>query len=149
MSPAEIVTFVLALVAYALLGWDAIQRVSGRAKPWITIATAACASAHALMVWHVRYAWSFDAAVARGSAPFALFHVVWLLVIVAVFVPRYVAERVVPSCFAILSIAAVPAPFRYDGLEALRIPVIAIFAIALIGIGSARNRTQARSRRSL
>lgn len=116
------------------------MRAFDKPRPSLTKLTALLASAHALLLWHFHYQWSYDAAVARGTAPFALFHVVWALVLAAVFLPRDTADRVVPSSFAILSIAALPAPFRYPGMEAFQIPVCVIFGLCLLAIGTGRSR---------
>lgn len=140
LETAKIVSFVLAICAYASLGADAATRAFGRPRVALTRTTAALASLHALLMWHYVYGWSYDAAVARGTAPFTLFHVVWFLVVSVCFLPRETVERIVPSAFAILSIAALPAPFRYPGMEAYRIPVCVVFGVCLLAIGTGRSR---------
>lgn len=148
VSGIVLFSFVLGVLAYASLGIDAVLRAGERPKPLLTQCTAALATVYVLLLWHYRYGWSLDAATERGSAAFALFHVVWFLVVIAAWLPRDVAARVVPTSFAFVSVAALPAPFRYEGLEAFRIPVVAVFVVCLIAIGTARARAEGRATRN-
>ncbi|MCA8971638.1 MAG: hypothetical protein KDC95_17735 [Planctomycetes bacterium] len=149
MEPLTILTFTLALAAFAALGMDAAFRVAGRPNRGLSVATALLALSHVVLVWHVRYDWSLTKALDHGTAVFVLFHIVLALLLVVPWLSNEIAERIAPATFALVSIAAVPAPFRYADVAPFRIPMTLLFVALLVGIGCARSQASKRSVQSL
>ncbi|MCB9919963.1 MAG: hypothetical protein H6832_16285 [Planctomycetes bacterium] len=145
MEPLTILTFTLALAAFAALGTDAAFRVAGKPMRGLSMATAVLALSHVVLVWHLRYNWSLTKALDHGTAVFVLFHIVLALLFVVPWLSNETAERIAPATFALVSIAAVPAPFRYTDVAPFRIPMTVLFVALLVGIGCARSHASKRS----
>jgi hypothetical protein len=124
-------TFGLAFVGYALLAVDAALRVRGRCSASRTALAAAVILAHVLCVWTFRFDWSFARMWAKSPAAFLLFHAALLLIVAAVPAREPWRSRLVVAGFAIVCAGALPAPFRYEELALLRVPMVAMFVAAV------------------
>ncbi len=140
MSAFDLVTFSLAFVAYVLLGVDAAARVEGRGRRALSAAVALFASGHALLLWHGRYEYDLALALTHGTAVFAIFHVVWLLVLLGPFLATELSAKVVPACFGLASIVVLPLAFNNPAAMPLRFVVLLAFVVGLLRIGAARAR---------
>ena len=124
------VTFALAAAAYVGLGVSAVlaQRRARFVKLWrLTVVIAAI---HVVMVWHVRYSWSLDLAVRNGYAGFVIFHSALLSMLGACIVRRDAARWLILLSFAIVSVGANGAVWRYDVVAIYRVPVAACAALS-------------------
>lgn len=125
------ITFGLAFLGYAALAADAVRRAAGARSPGPTRLAAAIVLAHVLCVWAFRFDWSLQAMLAKGLGAFALFHGAFAAILAAVLVREPWRSRLVLAAFAVVSLGAVPAPFRYDEIAVLRLPMLAAFGAAL------------------
>lgn len=132
--PYDNITFGLALIGYALLAADAARRFVGRRSPILTMLTAGVVFAHVLCVWAFRFDWSFAAMWHKSVFGFLLFHSALLLITAAVLVRGRPRDRLVILAFAIVCAGAIPAPFRYEEIAMLRLPVPAIFVAAVFWV---------------
>ncbi|MGE3172116.1 MAG: hypothetical protein AB7O97_05770 [Planctomycetota bacterium] len=124
-------TFGLAFVGYVLLAADGARRWRGHRHPALLCAAAAVILAHVTCVWGLRFGGSLDAALAKGWPPFLLFHGALSLIVAAVLVPEPWRTRLALTALAVVTAGALPAPFRYDELALLRLPMLAVAAAAV------------------
>ena len=122
---ADSITFGLAFTGYALLAADASRRVRGQCSVTLTRLCAAVVVAHVLCVWALRFDWSFVAMFDKSPFAFVLFHTALLGIILASLLAEPSRSRLVIGSFAIVCLGAIPAPFRYDEIAVLQIPVLA------------------------
>ena len=122
---ADTITFGLAFTGYALLAADASRRVRGQCSAALTNLCALVIVAHVVCVWALRFDWSFRAMFDKSPFAFVLFHAALLSILLAALLAEPVRSRLVITSFAIVSLGAIPAPFRYDEIAVLQIPVLA------------------------
>lgn len=130
---ADLATFSLALVGYALLGLDLALRMHGRRPRGLSAATALVVLVHVVMVWHFRFGWSFNEAFVDRTGGFVMFHGALLLILIAPFVEPPTTLRLVVLAFAVVSLGAITASFKYEVVHWLRLPVIAVFVGSIAG----------------
>ena len=124
------------MAAYAGLSLSAVRAARWRcdATPArvgpLWHATATIALVHVAMVWHFRYSWSFELAVRNGYAGFVIFHAALASILGASLARADIARRLVLIAFAIVTLGANGAVWRYDVVAIYRIPVMACAAIA-------------------
>jgi len=131
MTQRDALTFGLAFLGYCLLGATVAVQARGLAARGLRTLLALVLPAHVFLVWHWRFDWSLDAAVRKSVLGFALFHGALLAIIAAAFLGRTASRRVLAAAFLVVSAAAVPAPWRYREIAALRVPMIAACAGAI------------------
>jgi len=125
-------TFLLAVAGYAgLAAMVAIGRQPGAAV--LRRVTAAAIVTHVALVWGARYGGSLAAATRNGYAGFLIFHAALVLIITSLFVRDTRANLFSRVAFAIVTVGAIGAVFRYDVVAMHRIPVI---LIAIFGVGA-------------
>ena len=112
-----------------LLGASIVRIAGGRTARALAACLAPLVLAHVFLVWHWRFEWSFARAVAKSWAGFAIFHTALLALVAAPFLPSRAAARTLIAAFAVVSLAAVPAPWRYPEIRVLAVPM----ALACIG----------------
>jgi hypothetical protein len=143
--PHDALTFGLALLAYGLLAADAALRWRGRGTTALTLLAAATALAHVGCVWAFRFGWDARAAWGKSAAGFVIFHGALVLLLLAAAWPAR-RRTLVLAAFAVVTAGALPAPFRYPELASLRVPVVAIGALAAGSMAvAARQRRAARA----
>ena len=126
----ESLTFFLAMLGYAVLAVSAgVTRSSKR----LIRATAAIVVLHVLLVWWFRYDWSVAAATRNGYGGFLLFHAALVMILWATVAPAPLSRRLIIGAFAIVSVGALGAVFRYDVVRIYRIPVILCAIAGTIG----------------
>ena len=123
---ADWITFGLAFAGFVMLAADAARRLCGRRSRALTAAAAGVITAHVCCVWGLRFGWSLTAMLDKGVAAFALFDAAYAAIVTAVFSPEPRCGRLVVAAFAVVCVGALPAPFRYEELAALRVPVVAV-----------------------
>jgi hypothetical protein len=128
----EWIVFGLAYAAYRLVCADVAARAWRKGGRWLTACTAFTAVAHVALVWIVRFEGSFEVALSRGWAGFAIFHVALALIVAASTAPGRWSGRLMLAAFPIVSLGAIGAAFKYEFVSVLRIPLIAAFAAAAI-----------------
>jgi hypothetical protein len=136
MADVASLTFPLAIAGYAGLTAAVVLGSRGPAPPWLLRLTAAVVAAHVGLVWSVRYEWQFAVATRNGYAGFAIFHAALALIVASAFLPASHARRLVTAAFAVVTLGAWGAVFRYAEVAAYRFPVLALSAMgagALIG----------------
>ena len=127
----DTLTFGLALVGYVLLAADATRRWRGGRSPGLTWLTAAVIVAHVLCVWAFRFDWSFADMWTKSIPGFVIFHGAFALILTSLVAPEPVRTRLIYAAFVIVCTGALPAPFRYDEISLLRIPMIVAFGAAV------------------
>jgi len=138
----ETLTFVFAIVGYTGLTYTALAAAWVRV-PWaLWRATSLVILAHVLMVWAVRYGWSFAEATEHGWFGFLLFHGAFLVTTASHAVPERIARRLVWGGYAVVTFGALGAVQRYPVVAVYRVPVglLAFFGTAGLLIAWATRR---------
>ncbi|MGQ0702248.1 MAG: hypothetical protein ACT4PM_03845 [Gemmatimonadales bacterium] len=130
----ERVTFLLAVAGYAGLTLTAALGAFGRFPRRLLPVAVLVIVAHVALVWSGRYEWDFGQATRNGYAGFLLFHAALALIIASIFVSQRLAKRFVWIAFAVVSVGALGAVFRYDVVAAYRVPVILLAAGGLTAL---------------
>jgi hypothetical protein len=140
----EFITFLLAPIAYAGLTLAAVQSARGQLKPVLWRTVVIIIVTHVILVWTVRYEWQFSEATREGYAGFVLFHGALLAIITSLFVGAHTARNLILGAFAIVTLGAVGAVFKFDVVEKYRIPVIVSAIAGIIGLVQAFRARSAR-----
>lgn len=117
----EHVTFLLALIGYTGLTATAVVAAGGRLPVRFWRAVALVILLHVILVWTVRYEWRFSAAVRNGYGGFVAFHAALAMILASVGVKERRARVLVWTAFAIVSLGAIGAVFRYDVVAHYRV----------------------------
>ena len=125
----DVATFGLAFAAYLALAIDVVLRRRGTTSRARSLVIAALASAHVTMVWVHRFGGSLDRALEKSVAGFVLFHAVFLAILVIAIATRsgmrrLSIDRVAYTTIVIVTLAALPAPWRYPELAWLKVPMV-------------------------
>ncbi len=140
----DAVIFGLAGTGYVLLAKDTALRIAGRRWPVLAALTALVVSSHVVLVWLYRFEGSLQAAWQKSPAGFLIFHTAFVLIAAAPFVRGRARDHVTWAAFGIVSAGALPAPFRYEEVAVLAIPLLAAFAaVVAVWIGTRRPRAGA------
>lgn len=140
-------TFALAVAGYAGLTAAVILYARGRAHPLLWRLTTAVIVLHVLLVWSERYEWRLAAATRNGYAGFVVFHAALAWILVASFrPPRQAALASVPA-FAIVTVGAVGAVFRYAEVAPYRWVVLALALAGAAALATVAARRWRRPRR--
>ena len=126
-------TFLLAVIGYAGLTLTAILAARGRVPAAFWRITAAIIVAHVVLVWTVRYEWSWPEAVRHGYAGLLIFHGALALVIGSVVWPDR-ATPLIHATFAIVTLGAVGAVFMDADVAMYRQIVIALAVAGAVGL---------------
>ena len=143
MDAADAVTFALAVLGYAPLTLSlAAALLRGgltRHRATLARATALVVTAHVACVWSSRFAWDPSLAVGKGIPVFASFHLALLLTWAFALRPRASGRaRLLPlAAWILVAPSASYAPFRYEFLGVLAIPVLLVTALGLLVLGMA------------
>jgi hypothetical protein len=130
----ETLTFLLAVAGYAGLTTAAVLAARGRLPRALSLVVALVVATHVVLVWAVRYDWSFSQATRNGYTGFVIFHVALALIVASVFVPARVARALVLTAFPIVSVGALGAVFRYDVVAVYRAPVVLLAVTGFAGL---------------
>lgn len=132
----ERITFLLAMAGYAGLTGTAALAALHRfpVRLWQCAALVICA--HVALVWAVRYEWQLAAATRNGWLGFLVFHGALALILASLFVAQRAARVLVSLAFAIVSVGALGAVFRYEIVAIYRAPVIALALAGVVGLAS-------------
>jgi hypothetical protein len=131
----EFMTFLLAVVGYTGLAASTVAATANaRIARSLTRATAAVVVAHVVMVWSVRYNWSFDRATRNGLAPFAIFHTALILIVLAAFARQRIARRLLQIAFPVVTLGAIGAVFSDAAVTRYRVPVIVVAVLGVAGL---------------
>lgn len=143
----DMIAFTLAVVGYAGLTVVAI-RAAYRAVPMaLWRATVLVIVVHTFLIWHVRYEWSFATATRNGYVGFLLFHAALAAIVWSVVASEPLRSRLVWASFAVVTIGAIGAVFRYDEVAVYRLPVLALGAVGAAALlAAARRRSAGRGR---
>ena len=139
----QFVTFLLAPVGYALLTLVAIRAASGRVPRALLQATAAIVLVHVVLVWTVHYGGAFSQATRNGYAGFILFHTALAGIVASVFLGDRMARRALIAAFAVVTVGALAAVFRYEVVALYRLPVAATAIAGTAGLAHAYVRRRA------
>ena len=141
----DLLTFGLAVAAYALLGTDVASRAWGRQRRPLTVLVAVVLIAHVGLVWGHRFGWSVDTALAKGLAGFVIFHAAFAAILAAAVVREPWATRLLYAAFPVASVGAIGAAFRYDFVHVWRIPLLLVLGATIAAaFGAYRRRWAAR-----
>lgn len=128
------ITFLLAMVGYVGLTACALFTVRQRMPHPFWLAVVVVIVAHVLMVWAVRYHWSFALAVRNGYGGFLLFHGALVAILASTMVRDGVARILIRLAFLVVSAGAIGATFRYGVVALYRIPVLVLAASGAAGL---------------
>lgn len=134
----EFLTFLLAPVGYAGLTFTAVMAARGRLPRSFWRAVMLVIITHVLLVWHVRYEWQLSEATREGTVGFLVFHAALAAIIASVVASDRVARVLIIGAFAVVTVGALGATFKFDVVEMYRIPVLAIAMAGIAGLISAR-----------
>ena len=121
----EFVTFLLAPIGYVMLTVVAVRSAAGSVPRALLRTTAAVVLVHVALVWTVHYGGAFSQATRNGYAGFALFHGALLAIVASIFLDDRMARRALIAAFAIVTLGALGAVFKYEIVAAYRLPVVA------------------------
>jgi hypothetical protein len=127
------VTFLLAVIGYAGLTITAILTARGRIPTRLWRITAAVIVTHVALVWAVRYRWDPAVATRNGYAGFVLFHGALGLIVASVFLSAR-AKPLILLAFAVVTVGALGAVFRYVEVSGYRPVVIGLATAGAIGL---------------
>ncbi len=131
-STRTTITFGLAYLGYALLCVDVVRRAVGhRGRAW-TFVLAAVVTAHVACVWLWRFEGSLQRALDKSIVGFVIFHTALLLILAGSVLRAPWSTRVLVAAFVVVSSGALPAPFRYDEIRILAIPMFALFVPTVV-----------------
>ena len=136
----DTLVFGLAILGYTGLGVCTVLHGLRKRTLAVSGLTALVVTAHVLGVWAHRFGWSLDEATQNGWRGFVLFHLAYLLIVLAPFLPKRSA-MLTPLAFVIVSGGAIGAAFRYEVVAWLRMPVLLVACATLMGAGLAHYRT--------
>ncbi len=122
------ITFGLAIAGYIVLAKDTALRIAGRRWPVLGVLTVLLIVPHVFLVWAFRFEWSLQYAWDKSPPGFVIFHAALLLIAVAPFLRGRARDRTTWLAFLVVSAGALPAPFRYEELGILAIPLLSAFA---------------------
>lgn len=122
----EFITFLLAPIAYAGLAIAAVRAVQQRPSPLLQRAVAAVAVAHVALVWSVRYHGQLSEATRNGYPGFLIFHTALVAIVGAAVAAPWMARRLLVGAFAVVTLGALGAVFRYEVVAVYQIPVMLI-----------------------
>ncbi|HEU4339177.1 MAG TPA: hypothetical protein VFS19_03840 [Planctomycetota bacterium] len=128
-------TFGLAFAAYVLLAADVAARAWGIRKRGLTFILAVVLTAHVALVWGHRFGWSIEWALAKGWTGFVVFHAAYAAIVAAAVAREPWATRLLFAAFPVASAGAIGAAFKYDYVNGLRFPLLAVLAIAIVAAG--------------
>jgi hypothetical protein len=145
MPERDLVTFGLAYLGYLLLCFTVVRRARGGGGRLPAFATAIVVLAHVSCVWAWRFEGSLRQALDKSIPGFVVFHSALLLILLGTILPSRWSTRSLVLAFAVVSAGALPAPFRYDEIRILAVPMFAAFvptALCLVAIWRKRLRAQ-------
>lgn len=138
----DAITFGLAIAGYIVLAKDAALRIAGRRWPVLGVLTALLIVPHVLLVWAFRFEWSLRYAWDKSPPGFVIFHAALLLIAIAPILRGRARDRTTWLAFTVVSAGALPAPFRYEELGILAIPLLSAFA-AVVAVWYLRRKDRA------
>lgn len=135
-------TFGLALAAYTALGADLVTQLRGRPLRVVSALVVLLAASHVACVWALRYEWTFAKAVERGYGGFLMFTLVLVLLAAAPFLPERARRWITGGSFVLVTFGAGGAVFKFEAVEPLRWPVLAVpvVTVGLVGAGLLERR---------
>jgi hypothetical protein len=143
-------TFFLAFAGYVGLTTTAVIAAHGRLPVRFWRAVTLIIVAHVTLVWMVRYDWHLSVAVRNGYVGFGLFHAALGMIVASVFTAERRARVLVHLAFAVVTLGAIGAVFRYDVVSRYRAPVIVVSITGVAGLARAyrerRHRVRAAAR---
>jgi hypothetical protein len=121
---AEFITFLLAAIGYAGLTMAAVFAARGHVPVLFWRSVAAVILMHVVLVWVVRYEGQLSEAIRNGYVGFVLFHGALLAILASVVLPDRLARPLIMGAFAVVTVGALGAVFRYEVVAQYRIPVV-------------------------
>ena len=132
------VTFLLAPIGYAGLTFTAVMAARGRLPRSFWRAVVFVIVTHVFLVWHVRYEWQVSEATRDGPIGFLVFHAALAAIAASVVASERVARMLIIGAFAVVTVGALVATFKYDVVEMYRIPVFICAIAGIAGLVGAR-----------
>lgn len=126
------ITFGLAYLGYLLLCADVVRRAFGCRGRAVTLMLATVVTAHVACVWIWRFDASLQRALDKSIVGFVIFHTALLLILAGSVLRATWSTRVLVAAFVVVSSGALPAPFRYDEIRILAIPMFALFVPTVV-----------------
>lgn len=133
----ERITFLLAVVGYAGLTTTALLAALRRLPIVFWRGVALVIVSHVVLVWMVRYDWQLASATRNGYVGFLVFHGALALIVASLFLRERSARVLVWAAFAVVSLGALGAVFRYDVVAIYRAPVMLAAAVGAGGLARA------------
>jgi hypothetical protein len=133
----ERITFLLAVIGYAGLTTTALLAALRRLPVVFWRGVALVIVTHVVLVWMVRYDWQFASATRNGYVGFLAFHGALALIVASLFLGDRRARVLIWSAFAIVSLGALGAVFRYEVVAIYRAPVMLAAAVGAGGLARA------------
>ena len=132
----DTLTFALAYLAYVLLGVDVVLRLWKHARRQFTAVVVVVLVTHVALVWGHRFGGSLQVALEKSIAGFVIFHLAFLLIVLAAVVPRErVATWLLYVAFPVCTAGALGAAFRYEYVASYQVPLL-LAALVVLLLGS-------------
>lgn len=145
-TPLDILTFVFAWLAYTSVTIAMLARYAGskRTSRWAAPTMAAVATFHVLLVWGVRHGFDPNHLAVSGAAlvPLIVLYTLFVLVLVHGLghARSKLAGRAVYPAWVLVTLMGLPSSFMTPDLSWMRVPMVATFATAIVGLILARRR---------
>ncbi len=136
----EFLTFVLALAGFAGLTATMLLSRAGPVPRPLWLVTNAVVATHVLLVWMIRYEWQLAQATRNGYAGFVIFHTALAVMLTSTLLGDRSARRLILAAFAVVSVGALGAVFRYEVVAIYRVPVILLVVAGAAGVVKLRRR---------
>jgi hypothetical protein len=137
----EFITFLLAPIGYAGLTFTAVMAARGRLPRRFWRAVVLVIVTHVTLVWTVRYEWQLSEATRNGYVGFLVFHGALAAILSSLISGDRVARVLIIGAFAVVTVGAIAATFRYDVVGMYRIPVLVCAIAGAAGLtGAYRSR---------
>jgi hypothetical protein len=130
----ERITFLLAVIGYAGLTTTALLAALRKLPVVFWRGVALVIVSHVVLVWMVRYDWQLASATRNGYVGFLVFHGALVLIVASLFLAERSARVFVWTAFAIVSLGALGAVFRYEVVAIYRAPVVLVAAVGAGGL---------------
>ncbi len=145
-TPLDILTFVFAWLAYVSVTVAMLSRYAGskRISRWAAPTMAAVATFHVLLVWGVRHDFDPSHLAVSGAAlvPLLVLYTLFALVLAHGLghARSKLAGRAVYPAWVLVTLMGLPSSFGMAALSWMRVPMVATFATAILGLILVRRR---------
>jgi hypothetical protein len=134
---ANILPFIPAMLGYAGLSAVVLRSARGELPEALWRVCVVVIVTHVALVWGVRYQGQFSQATRNGYAGFLIFHGALGGIVASALLRGRAALALVRASFAVVTLGAVGAVFRYEVIAVYRVPVLLCAGVGVAGLAKA------------